>query len=49
MPVEVINALAPFELLGGLTELISFGSRYLAQFIGKLRQDLSKRRTKDRS
>jgi len=45
IPVEVINVLA---LLGGMTELIGLRSALVAQFIGKLAQDLSKRRTKNR-
>jgi hypothetical protein len=52
MPVEVIKALALdgvlLDELGEMTELIGFTSaRYVAQFIGKLRPDLSKWCTKN--
>jgi hypothetical protein len=57
MPVEVIKALALdgalldgvlLDELGETTELIRFTSaRYVAQFIGNLLPDLSKRRTKN--
>ena len=52
MPVEVIKALALdgelLEELGETTELIGFTSaRYVAQFIGNISPDLSKRRTKN--
>jgi hypothetical protein len=52
MPVEVIKALAlageVLDELGGMTELIGITSaRYVAQFIGNISPDLSKRRTKN--
>jgi hypothetical protein len=52
MPVEVIKALAldaeVLDELGEMTELIGITSaRYVAQFIGNISPDLSKRRTKN--
>jgi hypothetical protein len=51
MPVEVIKALlldGVLAELGETTELIGVTSaRYVAQFIGNISRDLSKRRTKN--
>jgi hypothetical protein len=53
MPVEVIKALVLegvvlLEEVGEMTELIELTSaRYVAQFIGNISPDLSKRRTKN--
>ena len=45
---EVLDEVGEMDELGEMTELIGITSaRYVAQFIGNISPDLSKRRTKD--